>query len=270
MPDKIDPQDPMKRIGEILRDTKRFAVVTSGLAVLLSVLIGVGLGVVLGRTAQTSNNNSQQIQTAKTVAEKAKTTAAVAKVDAAATKTQAQQAAQDVVKIVTCAQDSVNVGDCLGQKGATGAQGRQGVEGRRGVAGRTGAKGEKGDPGVDGRAPTAIEIEQAVTAYCETHGGCAGPPGSNTAVSPEQVADAVKAYCDSRGQCKGADGEQGAPGETVTGPQGPPGAAGANGADAPPPTQEQVNAGVAAFCTANSAACQAPVQPAPPDPGVTP
>jgi hypothetical protein len=267
LPDRIDPQDPMKRFKEIILELKRFVIITSGLAVVMCLMVGIGLGVVLGRTTQTTNNNAQQISTAKTTAAKARTAAAVAKTQAEETKTQAQRASEDVVKIVTCAQDSVNVGDCLGQKGATGAQGRQGKEGRRGVAGRPGAKGEKGDPGEDGRAPTAAEIEQAVTAYCETHGGCVGPPGSNTAVSPEQVADAVKAYCDSRGQCKGADGERGPSGETVTGPAGPPGAP---GADAPPPTQEQVNAGVAAFCSANPAACQAPVAPAPPATGGTP
>jgi hypothetical protein len=84
------------------------------------------------------------------------------------------------------------------------------------------------NPPTPGRAPTDIEIQAAVTAYCTARGGCIGPagddgrdgqpgvPGATGSTGPgptdEQVAGDVAAYCDTHGGCVGPPGPAGAPG----------------------------------------------------------
>jgi hypothetical protein len=252
-------------LGDLLRKReRRIIVIMACFAILL--LTGAGCGTYIFVVQnQRISDNKQNAATAKIRADVA---ANVAKI----TKAQAREANLRSTRVLKCLTKEPEPAKCLdiaagqpgkdGGIGADGRPGRQGIEGQpgqQGSPGKTGATGADGKPGAPGRAPTAAEIEGAVTAYCSTHGDCAGPPGENTAVSPSQVASAVQAYCDSRGQCKGADGKDGKNGadSTVPGPAGPA------GQDAPPPTQEQVNAAVAAYCAGNPAACQAPA-PVPP------
>lgn len=69
------------------------------------------------------------------------------------------------------------------------------------------------------------------------------------------AAAAVDVYC-ADGRCVGKPGEQGKPGDTVTG---------APGKDAPPVTDEQLAARVAAYCASDSHPCQGPTGPGGPE-----
>lgn len=81
---------------------------------------------------------------------------------------------------------------------------------------------------------TDSEIDAAVRRFCDATGQCTGKDGTDGKdVSKAMVSAAVTAYCDARGQCRGADGTNGT-GEPV------------------PPSDEQVQASVAAYCADNS------------------
>lgn len=143
--------------------------------------------------------------------------------------------------------------------------------------------GPQGEQGTPGRPPTPAEVQVAVRVYCEQY-TCTGPqgargPGPTTA----QVATAVTQYCAARGSCQGPSGAVGKPGATGTpgtdgkdgqdgaqgetgaqGEQGPPGVKGDKGdpgADAPAPTQAQVDAAVASYCAAAAGNCVGPAGP---------
>lgn len=85
--------------------------------------------------------------------------------------------------------------------------------------------GPPGPAGPQGPAPSAQQVENAVTTYCNIYSCAKGPTSS-------QVATAVSRYCDNNGRCKGPSGDDGA-----TGVQGPA-----------PSTQQVVDA-VAIYCT---------------------
>lgn len=114
--------------------------------------------------------------------------------------------------------------------------------------------GEQGRPGERGPGPTDTQVRAAVADYF-----AANPPQPGRTPTDVEVAAAVAAYCNARGGCRGpggvpgAAGQDGQDGDTVVGPQGPAGAQG------PGPTQEQVAAEVAAFCS--TGACVGPTGP---------
>lgn len=127
-----------------------------------------------------------------------------------------------------------------------------------GIPGTPGARGEPG-PG-----PSQTQINQAVAAYCHATGSCTGRAGRDASVTPAQVAAAITTYCNAQGRCRGpagAPGRSGEPGRdsTVAGSQGDTGAQG------PPPTAEQVLAGVSDYCAAHNG-CQGPEGPQGPPP----
>lgn len=123
-----------------------------------------------------------------------------------------------------------------------------------------------GPTGPPGPAPSFASIVTAVSAYCNSTGVCAGKGPTQS-----QVIAAVTTYC-SGGQCRGAPGPSGSsvtgppgqPGQTVTGPPGANGANGTNGADAPPPSADQLKAAVGQYCADNPDKCQGPPGPAGP------
>jgi hypothetical protein len=94
-----------------------------------------------------------------------------------------------------------------------------------GKQGRTGAAGRNGNQGARGPGPTPQQIEAAVTNYCNTT-ACGKPP------TVDQVLEGLR-RCSDGGGCRGADGE--------------------DGKDAPPPSDMQILAGVAAYCAAHGA-----------------
>lgn len=109
-----------------------------------------------------------------------------------------------------------------------------------------GPRGERGEPG---RAPTAQEIQAAVTSYLAAH-----PPASGRAPTAREISAAVTAYLrdnpPARGPAgpSGSPGPRGEPGATVTGPPGPKGEPGKDGADGkdstvPGPKGEQGDTG---------------------------
>lgn len=119
------------------------------------------------------------------------------------------------------------------------------------------------DPPVVAPELTDADVAAAVEAYCAT-GICDGEDGApGESVTPSQVAAAVAAYCDSNGECRGApgqagtDGTDGQPGET--GAPGDQGAAGPQGPAGPGPTGEQIAAAVAAYCGGDT--CRGPAGP---------
>jgi hypothetical protein len=92
-----------------------------------------------------------------------------------------------------------------------------------------GPQGERGEPG---RAPTALEIQSAVSAYLAQH-----PPASGRAPTSAEISRAVSAYLKDNPPARGPAGPSGSPGPrgesgaTVTGPPGPKGESGADGKD---------------------------------------
>lgn len=108
--------------------------------------------------------------------------------------------------------------------------------------------------------PSQQQVEAAVAAYCDANDGCRGQPGEPAVVSRAQVREAVETYCDARGDCRGHSGTPG-PRSTVPGPRstvpGPTGSPGPPGMQGPGPTDEQVSAGVTAYCDAHNQ-CQGP------------
>lgn len=268
----MTPREPVAQVqdlGELLKKRdRRIMVIMACFAILLILIATVGTWLAVTQASRIADNKQN--------AEIAQLRATAAANQARITKAQAREADLRSDRTLRCLTKAEKPAQCLdiasGQPGRDGGVGRDGRPGAQGLRGQTGQRGSQGPQGVQGKAgsdgadgapgrpPTAAEIESAVTAYCNTHGDCAGPPGENTAVGPQQIASAVQAYCDSRGECKGADGTDGRDGadSQVPGPQGPAGPA---GQDAPPPSQEQVNAAVAAYCAANPSACQAPAAP---------
>jgi len=110
------------------------------------------------------------------------------------------------------------------------------------VAGPAGAAGPAGPP------PTLTEVEDAVTRYC-TQVSCGIPPSAG------QVAQAVSTFCNAHAQCSGPGGKTGRNGNNgLNGHNGSPGATGAEG---PGPTSDQVAAAVSSFCAAHNQ-CQGP------------
>jgi hypothetical protein len=162
----------------------------------------------------------------------------------------------------------------------------------------TGPPGEQGPAGEPGRPPTADEIAAAVEAFCAEHDACAGDPGEpglDAVVTQAALLSAVTGYCEVN-VCTGATGPPGEAGRPPTavevaqavsdycgltdctgpagvdgtdgldgapGAQGPPGEQGVQGPAGPAPTQEQVAAAVAEYCTATGA-CIGPTGPAGP------
>lgn len=124
-----------------------------------------------------------------------------------------------------------------------------------------GLAGQQGLPGLPGRPPSPQEILAALASFCADTGGCRGEDGRD--VTPTQVAAAVATYCNARGECRGPRGLAGQPGADSTVP-GPKGDTGATGAPGPPPTAEQVQAGVTAYCDAHNG-CAGPQGPPPTD-----
>jgi hypothetical protein len=91
-----------------------------------------------------------------------------------------------------------------------------------GKQGKTGAAGRAGGQGVRGPGPTSQQIEQAVSNYCNAN-PCGRPP------TIDQVLEGLQ-RCSEGGGCRGSDGK-----------------------DAPPPSDMQILAGVAAYCAAHGA-----------------
>lgn len=103
-------------------------------------------------------------------------------------------------------------------------------------------------------APVTVdrgEIALAVAAYC-SGGTCSGTDGRDATTN--DVAAAVATYCNRRGDCTGPAGRPGSNG--TDGGDGTDGADGAPGAAGPPPSDAQVAAAVAAYCT--DGACRGP------------
>lgn len=111
-----------------------------------------------------------------------------------------------------------------------------------------------GVQGPPGPGPSDQQIATAVTLYCAEHEGCVGVP------SQTQVLAAVQAYC-ATGVCKGAAGASGRPGQPgASGAPGASGQPGPQGDTGPGPTDEQVSAAVAAYCSAHGD-CSGPAGP---------
>jgi hypothetical protein len=114
-----------------------------------------------------------------------------------------------------------------------------------------------GKQGERGPGPTDAQIAVAVNDYCALHDNCAGTP------SKTQVTAAVHAFC-SAGACRGSSGTpgpEGRPGASgSSGASGAPGQPGASGAAGPGPTDDQIAAAVAAYCTAHGN-CTGPAGP---------
>lgn len=108
-----------------------------------------------------------------------------------------------------------------------------GIDGLPGRAGRSGREGPAGPFGPPGPGPTDEQIDAAVNRFCAAH-PCGQPP------TAAQVTEAIR-QCAMRGECQGPAGERGESGRD--------GADGAPGADAPPVTDEQIDARVAAYCS---------------------
>lgn len=64
-----------------------------------------------------------------------------------------------------------------GAQGETGAPGAVGATGPQGETGPAGPAGPAGPSGADGLPATDIQVLAAVTAYCDAHNECQGPPG---------------------------------------------------------------------------------------------
>lgn len=88
-----------------------------------------------------------------------------------------------------------------GPRGPIGPQGPQGPFGPQGSLGPFGEQGPQGPKGENGQDPTDDHLLDLIAKFCQDHGDCKGPPGQD-----------------------GADGKDGT-----------------NGADAPAPTQAQVD-----------------------------
>lgn len=140
---------------------------------------------------------------------------------------------------------------------------------------RPGPPGPQGDPGTPGRPPTSAEVAQAVASFCVVRNQCRGPGGPTGAAGKNaplpteaQVAQAVATYCNARGECRGPTGTDGTNGTTgpvgpagPTGSPGPSGPQGEQGIPGPPPSQAQVNEGVAAYCDGQADNCAGPAGP---------
>lgn len=112
-----------------------------------------------------------------------------------------------------------------------------------------------GKQGERGPGPTDAQIAVAVNGYCDLHDGCVGTP------SKTQVTAAVHAFC-SAGACRGQSGTRGPVGRSGSpGASGSSGAAGSQGPAGPGPTDDQIAAAVAAYCTAHGN-CTGPAGPA--------
>lgn len=157
-----------------------------------------------------------------------------------------------------------------GRDGAPGPRGLSGKQGVQGVPGRDGATGAQGPP------PTPEQITQAARDACAA-GMCDNITPQELAAQVAQqigpiVASELAKYCATRDGCRGRDGTDGKDGANATDEQVAQqvqsycdGRGGCTPAPIPP-TQEQVNAGIAAYCATNPAACQAPPAAAPPTP----
>lgn len=110
--------------------------------------------------------------------------------------------------------------------------------------------GPSGKPGLPAPAVTEAQLLKIVTSYCSQPGNCQGPK-----ITEREINAAVVAHCSVGDNCKGESitGSPGVPGSpgasglpgadsTVPGPVGPTGPAG------PPASQEDIQAGVAAYC----------------------
>lgn len=106
-----------------------------------------------------------------------------------------------------------------------------------------------------GAAPTVIQImptqdqlDDTVAAYCAARDDCTGEPGtSGESPAPLTEAELMAAVqaCYAAGACP-------VPADGIDGRDGIDGTNGTNGIDAPPITQDQVNAAFAAYCDANN------------------
>lgn len=134
-----------------------------------------------------------------------------------------------------------------------------------GPSGKAGDAGATGETGAAGPPPSNIQIARAVASYC-AGGVCRG-----ASVTAAQVKAAVAEYCNANGQCKGptgASGSNGSDGATgAAGSGGEKGDPGDPGPAGPPPSDEQVAAGVAAYCSVDNQC--APSIVVPPDGVVT-
>lgn len=100
-----------------------------------------------------------------------------------------------------------------------------------GILGNPGMRGPRGLPGL-GLEPTQAALDAAVTRYCANN-ACSKPP------TTEQVYAAIQACADAGG-CRG-----------------PSGVAGKDGRDAPPVTDQQLDASTARYCDAHGG-CSGP------------
>lgn len=114
----------------------------------------------------------------------------------------------------------------------------------------------------EGQKPTTEQVTTAVAGIY-----AANPPAPGRPPTAGEIASGVSAYC-AAGACRGEKGDPGVIGPTgqpgPTGVTGPPcdpsnlackGPKGEPGADAADPTQDQINAAVANFCTSNPNSC---------------
>lgn len=108
---------------------------------------------------------------------------------------------------------------------------------------------------VETLSPEAIDA--AFRRYCATNDQCDGQ-----APTRAELADAVATYCTANGQCRGPAAPAAKDGEDGT--NGQDGASGEPGKDAPPPSDAQVLAGIAAYCEQNGQ-CRGPAGPTCPD-----
>jgi hypothetical protein len=246
-PTEPSDQDMLDRFAEKVQGA-RSGLTTQGrrIALLGAVAVGVFSLVILfvlapqsQKTADRSRTTQQQVQTTKTQAQEAQKTADQAKKQAnvlldclnAKTTKQQSRCLQKALNLRPGAQGAAGRDGSQGPQGRVGNQGPQGVRGRQGPPGKTvtgpqgppgeGVTGPQGPPGKDGKDGTGYDCKGDPVTSGNPPAKCPGAPGRD-----------------------GKDGSDGAPG-----------AQGAPGAAAPPPTQEQVNAAVAAYCAANPGAC---------------
>lgn len=98
-----------------------------------------------------------------------------------------------------------------------------------------GKDGRDGRDGQDAPPPTIEQVGKAIDQYCAARLECRGKDGKpgkdGRNVTPEQAAEAIAEFCGANGECQGKDGTDGK-----------------DGRDGAAASDEQVAAGVAAYC----------------------
>jgi hypothetical protein len=108
--------------------------------------------------------------------------------------------------------------------------------------------GPSGPSGAPAPAITEAQLLQIVKKHCSQPGNCQGP-----GVTSADIDATIARHC-ANDNCS-IPGPSGAPGETVTGPSGAVGSTGPSGPPGPGATEEQIMAGVKAYCEADASNC---------------